>query len=126
MGSWPAQSKLTTKGDSRVILRRAFAFCGWSALCAGIGFSVAGEQCADGIDAILHPYEMASGISTQNLSSLEVCFAGMLIFIVFATGYFVRGCFLLLLERNCETQSMMRTLSTARPVHQSQAFETMV
>ncbi len=124
MGSWPAQSNLTTKGDSRVTLRKAFAFFGWSLLCAAIGFSVAGEQWADGIDSILHPHEMASGISTQNLSSLEVCFAGMLISAVFATAYFVRGCFLLLSESHCEMQSMRRTLATAEAADQNQALET--
>ena len=124
MGSWPTQSNLTTKGDSRVTLRRAFAFCGWSVLCAAIGFSVAGEQWADGIDSILHPHEMASGISTQNLSSLEVCFAGMLIFVAFATAYFARGCFLLFVERHCESQSMKRTLATANLADQNQALET--
>ena len=124
MGFWPTQSNLTTKGNSRVTLRRAFAFCGWSVLCTAIGFSVAGEQWADGIDSILHPHEMVSGISTQNLSSLEVCFSGMLLSAVFATAYFVRGCFLLLLERHCEAQSVKRTLATATASDQNQALET--
>lgn len=102
MDSCPPQSNLTTMGHSRVALRRAFAFCGWSMLCTGIGFSVAGEQWANGIDSILHPSEIASGISTQSLSNLEICFAGMLISALVATAYLIRGCVLLVSETRCK------------------------
>ena len=102
MESCPPQANLTTMGHSRAALRRAFAFCGWSVLCTAIGFSMAGEQWANGIDSILHPSEMASGISTQNLSNLEICFAGMLICALIATAYLVRGCVLLVSEKRFE------------------------
>ncbi len=102
MESGQPQANLTTMGHSRAALRRAFAFCGWSVLCAAIGFSMAGEQWADGIASILYPSEMASGISTQNLFNLEICFAGMLVSALIATAYFVRGCLLLVSERRFE------------------------
>jgi hypothetical protein len=77
-------------------------------LCAAMGFVVAGEQWAKGVDSILNPAEMASGISTQNLSNLEVCFAGMLLSAFVATASLVRGCVLLVNERRCEASSTPR------------------
>ena len=102
MDSCPPQANLTTRGHSRVTLRKAFSFCGWSMLCAAIGFSFAGEQWIRGVSLILNPDELVSGISTQNLANLEVCFAGMLLSALFAVANLVRGCVLFASERRCE------------------------
>ncbi len=99
MDSCPTSSNRTTLGYSRVALRKAFMFCGWSVLSAAIGYSVAGEQWANGMDSILHPSEMASGISAQNLSNLEICCAGMVLTALCAIASLVRGCILLVSER---------------------------
>ena len=98
----PPQSNLTTTGYSRVELRKAFAFFGWSVMCAAIGFTVAGEQWVNGVDAILNPSGLVSGISAQNLSHLEISFAGMLVSGMIGIAFFVHGCFLFASEKRIE------------------------
>ena len=89
-------------GHSRVAFRKAVAFCGWSMLSAAIGYSVAGEQWANGMEVILYPREMVTGISAQNLSNLEICVAGMLLAALLAIASLVHGCVLLVSERRYE------------------------
>lgn len=103
MDTCHSQFDLTAMGHSRVALRKAVSFCGWSLLSAAIGYSFAGEQWMSGMTSIFHPNEMASGISAQNLSNLEFCCLGMLLSAVLAAGNLVVGCILLVSENRSES-----------------------
>lgn len=91
-------------GHSRVALRKAFAFFGWSMSCAAISFALAGEQWASGISSLLHPEATVSGISADNLSYLRICIAGMLVSTILAGFHLLQGSLLLAIEKNVESR----------------------
>ena len=74
-------------------------------MSAAVGFALVGEQWARGIASILNLTDFVSGISAENLSILEICFAGMLVSAIFAVGFFVQGCTQFVMERYAEFQA---------------------
>ena len=106
----PQRSNLSAMGHSRVAIRKAFAFCGWSIMCGAVGFALVGEQWARGIASILSLTDFVSGISAENLSTLEICFAGMLVSAIFAVGFFIQGCIQFAMERYAESQAARKVI----------------
>lgn len=98
MDSCPTQLSMTTRGPARTSFRKAFAFFGWSCMCWAVGFALAGEQWTNGVEVLVMPDEIISGISGRNLSILKISIAGTFVSGVAAMLYFMQGCVQMVLE----------------------------
>lgn len=74
-------------------------------MSAAVGFALVGEQWARGIASILNVTDFVSGISAENLSILEICFAGMLVSAIFSIAFFIQGSIQFVMETSAESQA---------------------